>query len=104
MKKLGISKNDLIQLKKSTKDGPIHWFHKITEKKIFTNDINGKLDRRKKKLYEKYQDEIEEIKTKINKSLKKKKEKKNKSTKSKVIVKDTDDELKDLEKELECKK
>lgn len=62
----------------------------------------------KKKLYSILEDEIEEIKTKINNELKEKKNKytkSNKSTKSKFIVKENElDELDELEKELECKK
>lgn len=90
LEKLGISKMDLVKLKKSTKGWITHWFHEMTEK-IFTNDVNGNWTIGKKYLYDTLENEIEEIKTKINKSLKERK--KNKSTKSKVIFKEVNKEL-----------
>jgi len=105
LEKLGVSKADLTQFKKLTKDGCSHWFHSPTEK-IFTHNKENKWVKGKTKLYDVYADEIEEFKeakekqkttTKSTKSSKSKevketKEKKNKSTKSNVVVSNSDTE------------
>jgi hypothetical protein len=76
LKKFSISKSDLVQFKKLTKDGCSHWYHTMTDK-IYTNNIKGLwVSCNNKLLIKTYFDEIEEIKSNISKSLKDKKNKK----------------------------
>lgn len=94
LKKSNISKSDLIELKKITKDGYTHWFNPKSNEIYSFNMKTSKWIKAKPnvKIYDIYSDEIKEI---IVKSSKDMKEKKNKSTKSKVIVKETKENLDD---------
>lgn len=93
LEKLGISKTDLIQFTKLSKDGCTHWFNYI-DNKIYTLDRKQKWIKGDKSLYSSYSDEIEQIKKKISDSTQ------NKSTKLNVLVKNvnTDSDEKDIEK------
>ena len=121
LEKLGISKTDLIQFSKLTKDGSTNWFHYPTEKIFTLNNKGNKWVKGKTQLYNVYADEIEqikevkEVKEKHKKSRKsskiindKPKEKKNKFTKSNVVIdnsdEDTGTDLDELERELEGNK
>lgn len=84
LEKLGVSKSDLIQFKKLTKDGSTHWFHSPTEK-IYTLNKEKKWIIGKTKLYDVLDDEIKEFKEIKNKN--KTKHKKTKSSKEEVEVK-----------------
>jgi len=72
MKKLKISKSDLIAIDAKTKDCCTHWYHSKSKKLYSFNMKNNKWCEAKQQLYDFLSDKIEEIEKKLSKSKKNK--------------------------------